>query len=221
MRAILTEYVNYKDCEKLLHKKVHIVDNSVKRYKCFDIIGDVGTIIKTRCTTCPPCILKSIAVRIDDKYNPASENGLFWISPTDAFIIEGDNDMKETNFLCEGYKLCVVQDTTNGNCNTAAYYGNINIGDLVACDYHYSNGKMSVRQVVDLITGTDSDVCCEVIGKVDDSAYITAKSRDEKRKELIAKMEYRASQIEEHMYYKMLAEHDEEMAELYKAFSKL
>lgn len=222
MENIKTRYFSYKDCEELLNKPVKIVSNSVKRYKDYDLPGRTGEIVKTRCTTGSPCTLKSIAIRIDGLHNPASERGLFWVSPEDAILLtRKENIMNKTKTVNESCKLCVVRDVTNGATNVAVYFGNINIGDMVVCDYYRSNKKLSVRHVVDVINDTKDNVYCQVLGTVDTSAYDDAITRIMRRKELESMMKARAAEIEDELYFAMLAEKDKNMAELYKEYKEL
>lgn len=124
--------------------------------------------------------------------------------------------------------LCVVRDLATGMTNVATYYDeNISAHDLVVV--RCENNRYAVRHIIDFITDEDlfeayvssKDVHCEVIGHVDTSAYEKAMEKADKKAEILARMEKRASEIEQDMYYKILAEQDEELAELYKAYSEL
>ena len=124
--------------------------------------------------------------------------------------------------------LCVVRDLNTGLTHVATYYGE----DVANCDLvvvKYDDGHFALRHILDIITSKDEIEYCiatecinsEVIGHVDTSAYEKAMEKADKKAEIFAKMEKRASEIEHDMYYKILAEQDEEMAKLYKAYSEL
>lgn len=122
----------------------------------------------------------------------------------------------------EDIKICIVKDV-NGRRDVAYCFENLEEDVMVVCDYHYGNDKLSVRHVVRMLDEGEahSEPYCEVLGTVDTSVRDKFLLKALKRKELEERMKLRASQIEQTMYYKVLAEQDEEMAELYKEYVSL
>ena len=202
----------------MLDKSVKIINNSVKKYKDYDLCGKVGRIVRTRCSTGSPCTLKSIGVKVDGILNTASQWGIFWIDPTDAILI----NEKENKTDMEDVKICVVKDV-DGRRDFAFCFENLKDNAMVVCDYRYGNDKLSVRRVVRVLEEGEaySEPVCEILGSVDTSARDEALRKALRRKELEERMELRASQIEQNRYYEFLAERDEEMAELYKEYINL
>lgn len=42
MEGIKTDYTFYKECEELLDKRIKIINNSVAKYKEYDLCGRTG-----------------------------------------------------------------------------------------------------------------------------------------------------------------------------------
>lgn len=181
-------------------------------------VEERGKIVRTRCSTGSPCTLKSIGVKVDGVLNPASQWGIFWINPTDAILI----NKKENKTNMEDVKMCIVKDV-DGRRDVAYCFENLKENAMVVCDYHYGNDKLSVRCVVRMLEEGESyrEPHCEVLGTVDTSVRDELLLKALRRKELEERMKLRASEIEQTMYYKVLAEQDEEMAELYKEYVSL
>lgn len=123
--------------------------------------------------------------------------------------------------------LCIVRDITTGRTNVATYYEDIDTDLLVVV--RYDNNQYAVRHVIDFVTDEDlyevyvssGDVHCEVVGHVDMTVYNEAMKRDDRRRELRALMSERIAEIEEKLYFNMLADEDEEFAKLYKEYKEL
>ena len=117
-------------------------------------------------------------------------------------------------------KICKVLDESNGATANAVYYGKLIEGMLVVCDFGITNGKKSVRRVVDINLPVSR---CDgiVIGKVDTSDYDNYVSKRKKLREVEAKMKEMASKVENELYFKFLAENSEEFADVYNEYKEL
>lgn len=123
--------------------------------------------------------------------------------------------------------FCIVRDCNTMHTDVATYYGEIGNSRMVVV--RCEDNTLGVRNLVDFITEPDEvncikatlNVTCEVIGLVDESAYLEAMEKADKRDELMDKLKARAAVIEEDMYYHMLAEMDEEFAKLYKEYKEI
>lgn len=160
-----------------------------------------------------------VAIEVPGIRNPGSSKGLFWFMQKELKVIK---NIKENNM--EKAKFCIVKDFNKDSKDVAIYHGKVEIGQMVVCDYHYGNGKLSVRRVVEVINDervTPSEYETIVIGTVDDSAYKKHCDDYNRMRELERQMESLAKAVESKMYFKFLSENDEEFAKLYKEYEDL
>lgn len=221
-------YAGYWDVDEVIGKSVTITGCDVKAYKEYDIVGLRGIIKNYHLTTSSPCVCKAFAVEIIGLTNPGSEKGLFWLAPEclNLYEVKENKTMDENTIKSfgKGAKFAILIEQGKRDVGTVGvYYGDLKSGDLVVCDYGYSNGKMSVRKVelADVapeVTGTPD---CEIIGVCDASAYYERKAKKERRAELKKQMIAQAKRYQEEEYWRLISESDTTMKTLYEEFKTL
>lgn len=215
-------YAGYKSADEELFKSVKIIGCNVKKYAEYNIIGDIGKIENYRSSTGSPCEVKAFAIRISGKVNPGSEKGLFWLSPESLELFDEKENVMKNNFVV-GKDAKVVLLANPANCDDTSlgvYHGDINMGDIVVCNYGYSNGALSVRQVV-AVDYAQQRVDCEIMGICDVTAYLERKAKAARRAELKDQMIAQAKKFQEEEYWRLLSESDPAMKALYEEFKKL
>lgn len=216
-------YAGYKSADEELSKSVKIIGCNVKKYAEYNIIGDIGKIENYRSSTGSPCEVKAFAIRISGKVNPGSEKGLFWLSPESLELFdEKEHKIMKNNFTVEkDAKVVLLANPVNcDDTSLGVYHGDINIGDIVVCNYGYSNGALSVRQVV-AVDYAQQRVDCEIMGICDVTAYLERKAKAARRAELKDQMIAQAKKFQEEEYWRLLSESDPAMKALYEEFKKL
>ena len=198
---------------------VRIESISTKRYLNLLKVGMLATVVNIRNDIASNY---RVAIEVPGISNPGSSKGLFWFMQKELKVIKNnkENNMEKVKF-CIVKELCKEVTTTT---TTAVYYGEVEIGQMVVCDYGYGNGKLSVRKVVDIINdGRVAPSECDtiVIGTVDNSAYKKHLECDRRKCELERQMKSLAKAVESKMYFKFLSENDEEFAKLYKEYEEL
>lgn len=189
---------------------------STKRYLKLLDVGMIATIVDIRNDIASNY---RVAIEVPGISNPGSSKGLFWFMQKELKIIKNN---KENNM--EKAKFCIVKDFNKDSKDVAIYYGKVEIGQIVVCDYGYGNGKLSVRKVVDVINEekiTPNEYETVVIGTVDNSAYKKHCEDYNRKCELERQMKSLAKSVESKMYFKFLSENDEEFAKLYKEYEEL
>ena len=201
--------------------KVKIESISTKRYLKLLEIGMTATVVDVRNDIASNY---RVAIEVPGISNPGSSKGLFWFMQKELKVIK---NIKENNM--EKAKFCIVKDFNKNITDVAIYFGKVEIGQMVVCNYYYGNGKLSVRRVVDVINDGRvtpsqyelSDEFTTVIGTVDDSAYKKHCEDYNRKCELERQMKCLAKAVENKMYFKFLSENDEEFAKLYKEYEDL
>lgn len=219
-------YDDYNSIDKNLTKKVQVINCNVKRYKEYDIIGDVGEIESYRSSTGAPCEVSYFAIRIYGKTNLGSEKGLFWLTP-DCLKLFNEKEYKTMNKNVYGKeaKFAILANPVKSNepGTVGVYYGKLKAGDLVVCDYGYGNGALGVRvvEISDREPKCVDVVDCEIMGVCDTTEYIDHKTKRERRAELKKQMIAQAKKYQEEEYWRVISESDPTMKALYEEFKEL
>lgn len=219
-------YAGYKSADAELNKLVKINGVNVKKYVEFDLIGDTGRIENYRSSTGSPCEVKAFAIRVFNKENPGSEKGLFWISP-DCLELLNEKEYKTMNKNAYGKdaKFAILANPAKSNepGTVGVYYGELEAGDLVVCDYGYGNNALSVRTVE--ISNREPEcvgiVDCEIMGVCDVTEYLDRKIKMKRRAELKKQMIAQAKKYQEEEYWRVISESDPMMKALYDEFKGL
>lgn len=181
-----------------------------------ELIDVIGTIVEIHDG-------KNIGLKIPGVWNEKSERGIFWFNKEQINFLE-ESEMKLTNFD-KDVKFATVVDIKGDACDIGAYYGELKEGDIVVCNYGYSNGKLSVRRVCTPYISKEA-VCpdaieCEIMGVADISDYVERQTKRERRAELKRQMIEQAKRFQEEEYWRLLSESDPDMAKLYNEFKEL
>ena len=80
-------------------QRVKVASTNKRQYKKENIVGRYGKVVKTTGD--------SIAVKIDEMYNAASSNGLYWFSRSELNIIR---DESEDNKMTGFEQVAIVKD---------------------------------------------------------------------------------------------------------------
>lgn len=163
------------------------------------------------------------AIMIEGLINPASSTGCFWMNETNFKELKNEEENDNMNKYNNGdYKFCtVVSFDDNERVSVCAYLGEVKEGDMVICDFGYSNGALSARKVAELFDCGVTTVHGEILGVADCTKYFEYKAREKARAELKKKMAEQAKRYQEESFWRMIAETDPEMKKLYDAFMEL
>ena len=214
-------YERSNDIKALVGRRVQIVNVSVKSYESFDLRARFGIIENYRCVQ--DLCLTAVAIKVvGTALNPKSKTGVFWLPPEDIELI--DMQLNKNNFernnIMEYYFAKVMHPATKESTYVTAFE-KFEEGDTVVVDYKYGNNAISVRYVEAMyMSPPNTHVNGVVIGKVNRELYDTIIDRRKKQKELIEKLRARAAEREEEMMWRILAEHDPEMAELLREYDE-
>ena len=214
------DYHHFDDLKALVGRRVQIVNVSIKSYESFDLRARFGIIENYRCTQ--GLRLTAVAVKIvGTALNPKSKTGVFWLPPEDIELIDrvAENYFNtERNNIME--PICVkVINPSNKEESHVTGFEKFEPNDMVVVDYQYGNGALSVRKVLGTVSArAPMPVAGAIVGKVDHTVYDRVIENSLKRHELEAKLRARATEREEEMMWRILAEHDPEMAELLREY---
>ena len=219
-------YNGYKSADEKLGKSIKIIGCNVKKYTKYNIIGDIGKIENYRSTTGTPCEVKAFAIKISGKINPGSEKGLFWISPECLELFdEKEYRTMNKNVYGKDAKFAILANPAKPNeaGTVGVYYGELKAGDLVVCDYDYTNKALSVRivEISDRERECIGCVDCEIMGVCNITEYLDHKTKRERRAELKKQMVAQAKKYQEEEYWRVISESDPTMKALYEEFKEL
>ena len=188
------------------------------KYRGESLIGKLGTIKSS--------YGGSISVLIDGCINDRSAYGYYYFKINElkkinnsADEIKEENMPKFTNYL----NIVSVQTREGRHFYCANFDPNVHLDDLVVFARIDDQSDLAVAVVEKINNHCDSDTYfnCEVVTKVDDSAYQDRlKSRAEAAK-LKKQMEARAKQLQDIALYQMLAKDDPDMAALLEQYQNL
>ena len=165
--------------------------------------------------------LEELGILVDDLYNPRSSTGAFWFPKECLEIIKNinknnkeNNTMKKVDQYTKNHKFALVGKPDDiERTEYVSYLGELNQDDLVVVDYHYGNGALSVRKVlqrsVDPVMITS--VAGDIMGVADCTLYFAEQERQEKVATLKKQMKERAAKFQEEQFFRMIAKEDEEM----------
>ena len=189
-------------------------------YKSVDLIGAYGTIRSLHGD--------SISVNLDNIRNPRSSYGAFYFKPGELTIIyeniELNKIMEEytmqtniTNYL----NIAKIRFIDNGFSSSKIYeYANfepdLKVGDM--CVVRSAHHGFGVAKVVEIVEQNDIVTSREIVAKVDTVPYKERVANRNKAAELKIKMQERVKQLQDVALYKMMAESDPIMSEIFKEY---
>ena len=175
--------------------------------------------------------LEELGILVDDHYNPRSSTGAFWFPKECLEIIKNtsknnkeNNKMKKVDQYTKNHKFALVGKPDDiERTEYVSYLGEVSQDDLVVVDYHYGNGALSVRKVlqreVDPVMITS--VAGDIMGVADCSLYFAEQARQEKVANLKKQMKERAAKFQEEQFFRMIAKEDAEMQAMLDALAGL
>ena len=175
--------------------------------------------------------LEELGILIDDHYNTRSSTGAFWFPKECLEIIKNtnknnkeSNTMKKVEQYTKNHKFALVGKPDDiERTEYVSYLGELNQDDLVVVDYHYGNGALSVRKVlqrnVDPVMITS--VAGDIMGVADCTLYFAEQERQEKVANLKKQMKERAAKFQEEQFFRMIAKEDAEMQSMLDALAGL
>lgn len=185
------------------------------------IIGKVGTITdyykvgnKNLC-----------GLQIPGMYNENSSTGVYWLPIKNLKLRTTEDKTMNIKTFGKDAKFAILVNPAKPNepGTVGVYYGELKAGDLVVCDYNYSNGALSVRAVE--ISEREPEcigiVDCEIMGACDVTEYLDHKTKRERRAELKKQMIAQAKRFQEEEHWRLLSEADPAMKVLYEEFREL
>lgn len=215
------------DAKALVGRRVQIVNVSVKSYEPFNLRASFGIIKNFRCKeeVSGLCLINVAIKIVGTVLNPKSATGVFWLPPEDIELIDEVTENyfnTERNNIMEYHIAKVMHPATKESTYVTAFE-KFEEGDTVVVDYKYGNNALSVRYVEAMYMSPppSTHVSGVVIGKVNRELYDTIIDRRKKQKELIEKLRARATEREEEMMWRILAEHDPEMAKLLREYDEV
>lgn len=214
-------------------QRVKVASTNKRQYKKEDIVGRYGQIVKTTGD--------SIAVKIDEMYNAASSNGLYWFSRSELNIIRDESEDNKMTGFEQVAIVNLVEDYSKKDYGFALYEDERNL--IVEKDpskhpvYVVVNTRGKDNRVLgivkELMTVEEygKNVTAQVVGVVNMDGY-NARIDEENRHKEIAKQKASIekelkSEIEKMnniaLYEKMAKEHPENprLAELVNALKEL
>lgn len=217
-------YHHFNDIKALIGRRVQIVNVSVKSYESFDLRARFGIIENYRYTQGLRLGLTAVAIKIvGTALNPKSKTGVFWLPPEDIELI--DMPLNKNNFERNNIMEPIYVKVINPSNKEESYvtgFEKFEPNDMVVVDYQYGDGTLSVRKVLGIVSArTPMPVAGAIVGKVDHTVFDRVIEKQLKRHELEAKLRARATEREEEMMWRILAEHDPEMAELLRAYDEV
>ena len=209
------EYSNldYFRDDELIGKRVRV--KWCDKYKRYKVKGCYGTI--TKCYS-------YIAVELDGLRNEYSATGDFYFYKKHLEIIEDKNTEGtimaiNTNHITNYLNTAKVVKSDGRTYYFANYILDLNPGD--SCVVVTDNHDMTVAVVAEIIHENNEPMSREVVCKIDTTDYKARVEARKKAAELKQKMQERAKKLQDIAIYKMLAEKDDEMAQLLADYTNL
>ena len=205
------------ELNKHIGKRVRVKHSD--KYRRYDVKGCFGTIMVWYGNT-------NIAVRLDNLSNRGSSYGYFYFEKNELEIIENNNEIMEettmainTNHITNYLNTAKVVKSDGRTYYFANYILDLNPGD--SCVVVTDNHDMTVAVVAEIIHENNEPMSREVVCKIDTTDYKARVEARKKAAELKQKMQERAKKLQDIAIYKMLAEKDDEMAQLLADYTNL
>lgn len=218
----------------LTGKRVQIKSTDKQAYIDQDIIGKFGQITRTRYG---PIGHDVIGVLIDNKYNQASEYGVYWFAIRDLLFVDDENNESEDTYMIpEGYtrvaKVHLLDDSTkkdyyfalyNGEFDTLALLSDDEHDELVVVNPRGANNRVLGR-IVDIIPVEDytgKKPTAEVVGVVNMRFYNKREAEKQRLAELAEKKAAIEAELEKEINKRKSIEYYETMASKYSDNPKI
>ena len=213
-------------------KRVRILKSCKPKYRNEGIIGLFGVVVKTG--------KNSIAVQIDNKYNSASTDGVYWFMRSELLIVEDESeDVKMTGFSKVAI-VNLVDDYNKKDYGFALYDEDIN--EIVKYDTNHplylivnARGKdhkvLGILKTIKTVEEYGKGVTAQVVGVVNMNAYNARIDEENRKKEISQKKAGIEKELKAEieklntiaLYEKMAKEHPENprLTELVNALKEL
>lgn len=163
-----------------------------------------------------------IGVALEGKHNKLSGYGVFWFNQDELNFVNG-TDNKEEYFMDNNYKMVkakYLDESISKRELVFAAYEPYAINDYVVVKSGRHGFVIAQVTAVEDVEG-QVQYGCEIICKVDMTAYNDRKARAKRKAELKGKMEAKVKELQETALFEMLAKEDAGLAEMLKEFKEL
>ena len=186
---------------------VEVVDTNKYREVHVGAIGVVRSTYDARVT-----------VKFDDIHNPRSAYDCFYFNAKQLKLFEGDTIMEGN------YAIATIRFMDGSNTDKTyryALYEDTCARVGAICVVKSAHHGFGIASIVDIEPKTDEKITREIICVCDFSMYQTREAKRQRKDELKRKMAARAAQLQEIALYKMMAEKDNSMLDMLRAFDEL
>lgn len=192
-----------------VHDRI-VVTKRPGKYKKYDLLHKHGTIVGY--------YEDEFKIKIDNKDNPRSAEGVFYLSARLFELEDMIATESEVTVMDGNYRVALVSflDKPNEQYKYACYDEDIRVGEV--CMVKSRAHGFGIAKVLEFIEDNDEPIVREIVARIDMSAYSDRVAQRKLRAELKQKMEERANKLQELALYELLAKEDKEMAELLKAY---
>nr|DAJ68267.1 MAG TPA: hypothetical protein [Caudoviricetes sp.] len=167
-------------------------------------------------------------VIFEELKNPAGKNGRFYYTECELALFEEEEDMKEFDWTDYKVASCIVEDKPETQNFAIANFDVENVRAIGGDAY----GVTETNRVVNIITildgqdlhrheGIGSAPREELKAVFNGAPYRARQERRKKKAELKKQMDQRVKEIQATQIYEMLAEKDEALADMLKAFKEV
>lgn len=167
-------------------------------------------------------------VIFEELKNPVGKNGRFYYTERELALIEEEEDMKEFDWNDYKVACCIIEDKPDTQNFAIANFDVENVRAIGGDAYGVTENN-AVVNIITIVDGPDlhkheraGSAPREELKAVFNGAPYKARQERRKRKaELKKQMDQRVKEIQSTQIYEMLAEKDEALADMLKAFKEV
>lgn len=167
-------------------------------------------------------------VIFEELKNPAGKNGRFYYTESELALIEEEEDMKEFDWADYKVASCIIEDKPETQNFAIANFDVENVRAIGGDAYGVTEGNRVVN-IIAIVDGQDfhqrehagSAPREELKAVFNGGPYKARQERRKRKAELKKQMDQRVKEIQSTQIYEMLAEKDEALADMLKAFKEV
>lgn len=167
-------------------------------------------------------------VIFEELKNPAGKNGRFYYTESELALIEEEEDMKEFDWADYKVACCIIEDSPDTQNFAIANFDVENVRAIGGDAYGVTEDNRVVN-IITIVDGQDlhkhertgSAPKEELKAVFNGGPYRARQERRKKKAELKKQMDQRVKEIQSTQIYEMLAEKDEALADMLKAFKEV